>query len=306
MYHMRVMISGASGFLGSELAVYLAGHGHEVVRLVRRERRGDDEVSWDPARGALAPETLRTVDAVVNLSGAGLGDRRWTMRYKEVIRASRLGSTATIATAIAAADPRPRTLLSASGVGWYGETGDQVTTEEAPAGDGFIPDLCQAWESATNVAAAAGTRVARLRTGPVLDASSGLLQPLLPLFRLGLGARLGSGRQYMSWIALADWLAAIAHLLDSDVAGPVNLTAPEPVTNAEFTRTLAGLLRRPALLAVPRVAMRVGVGEFAEEALADQRVVPAVLIGDGFGFRHGTISDGLRSALSRRPPDRQR
>lgn len=295
---MRVMISGASGFLGSHLATYLAGQGHDVVRLVRRESRAADEVSWDPERGTLPSEALQTVDAVVNLAGAGLGDRRWSPQYKEAIRASRLGSTATLAAAITAADPRPRTLLSSSGVGWYGDTGGHEVTEGSPAAAGFLADLCQAWEAAATVAAAAGTRVAQLRTGPVLHASGGLLKPLLPMFRWGAGARLGSGRQYMSWISLADWLDAVAFLLDSDVSGPVNLTAPEPATNAEFTRTLASLLHRPALLAVPRFALRLGIGEYADEALANQRALPATLTGAGFTFRHPTIDAGLRAALA--------
>lgn len=299
---MRVMISGASGFLGSHLASCLTDRGHEVVRLVRRDSRRDDEVSWDPAQGRLAPETLHTVDAVVNLAGAGLGDHRWTRHYKEIIRGSRIGSTATLAAAIAAADPRPRTLLSASGIGWYGDTGAREVTEGSPAGTGFIPDLCQAWEAATGTAAAAGTRVVCLRTAPVLDASGGLLKPLLPLFRLGLGGRLGSGRQYMSWITLADWLAAVAFLLTASggetVTGPVNVTAPHPVTNAEFTRTLAGILHRPAVLAVPRVALRIGVGEFTSEMVASQRGLPGVLTDAGYAFGHRTIDEGLRAALT--------
>jgi uncharacterized protein (TIGR01777 family) len=292
---MRIAVAGSSGFLGAHLVRALAGDGHEVVRLVRRPPDGPGEVRWDPKAG-LAPD-LSTVDAAVNLAGANVG-RRWTAAYKRTIRDSRVDTTATLARAVAAADPRPAVLLNASAVGWYGDTGDRMVDEEAPAGEGFLADVSRAWEAATAPAEDAGVRVVRLRTGLPLDKRGGLLKPLLLPFRLGLGGRLGNGRQYLPWISLPDWLGAVRFLLDRpDIAGPVNLTGPEPVTNAEFTRALGAALHRPTLFPVPAPALRLVLGEFAGEALGSQRVMPAVLTRAGYPFAHPDVTAALAHAL---------
>lgn len=299
---MRIAVSGASGLIGSALVPALRRDGHTVVRLVRRDSHGDDEVRWDPAAHRLDPTALSGVDAVVNLSGAGIGDRRWTSAYRRTLEGSRIDSTATLAEAVARAEPRPGALLSASAIGWYGDTGDRTVDEHSPSGEGFLAGLCRRWEEATRPASQAGVRVVHLRTGLVLAAGGGTLGRLVPLFRLGLGGRLGSGRQYWSWISLADEIRAIVHLLgDEAVAGPVNLTGPEPVTNAEFTRVLARVLRRPAMVPVPAFALRLAVGEFADEGvLIGQRALPRVLQERGFTFTHPTVEAALRYAVTGR------
>lgn len=295
--HMRIVVSGASGFLGHHLVRRLGGEGHRVIRLVRRAPRTAEEVRWDPGHGELDPALPSDTDAVVNLSGAGVADKRWSAAYKKVIRDSRVAATDTIASAIASAKPRPRILLNASAVGWYGDTGEHAVDEDSPRGNGYFPEVCEAWEAATAPAVDAGVRVVTLRTGLVLAGSAGLLKPMLPLFRLGLGGRLGSGRQYMSWISLADWLGAVAFLLDREIAGPVNLTGPYPETNADFTRALAKTVGRPALLPVPSPALRIALGEFAHEALASQRVLPGVLTRAGYRFEHPELGPALRWAV---------
>jgi uncharacterized protein (TIGR01777 family) len=295
---MRIVMSGASGFLGHHLVRRLRAEGHEVVRLVRRPPRADDEASWDPPGGRLDPALLNGSDAVINLSGAGVGDRRWTTNYRRTIRDSRVTATTTIASAIVSAERRPTILLNASAVGWYGDTADHAVDEDSPAGTGFFPEVCGAWEAATAPASDVGVRVTRLRTGLVLHASAGLLKPMLPLFRLGLGGRLGSGRQYMSWISLGDWLGAVVFLLEREIAGPVNLTAPYPQTNADFTRALGAALGRPAVLPVPAPALRIALGGFANEALTSQRVLPGVLTRAGYRFAHPELDAALRWALT--------
>jgi hypothetical protein len=293
---MRIAISGASGLIGSALVRSLRENDHSVLRLVRRTPRAEDELGWDPAARRLEPSALDDVDAVVNLSGAGVGDRRWTAAYKRKLVASRLDTTETLAAAMAEAKPRPRVLLSASGVNWYGDTGATVVDETAPKGTGFLAELVREWEGATAVAEAAGVRVVHLRTGPVLAPSGGLLAPVIPLFKAGLGGRLGSGEQYLPWISLADEVAAIRFLLEArDITGAVNLTAPAPVTNAEFTKVLAGVLHRPAVLPVPAFALRIALDGFADEgALISLRVVPRVLQDHGFTFRHEDVESALR------------
>src|SRR4051812_6128038 len=233
---MRILMAGASGFLGTRLAERLRGAGHDITRLVRRPAQQSDEATWQPAQGQLDPALVAAADVVVNLSGAGVGDKRWSARYKTELRSSRVDTTGTIARAIRQlpAEDRPGTLIQASAVGWYGDTGDREVTEEAPAGNTFLADLCRVWEAAARPAEDAGTRVVLLRTGLPIDGSGGLLKPLLLPFRLGAGAKIGGGRQWMPWIALPDWLAAAEFLIDrEDVAGPVNVVAPLPVTNAE-------------------------------------------------------------------------
>ncbi|WP_238006206.1 TIGR01777 family oxidoreductase [Dactylosporangium sp. AC04546] len=294
---MQIVIAGASGFLGKRLVPHLRRSGHEVTRLVRRPPGAADEVEWDPVAEVVDAALLQRADAVINLAGAGVGDRRWTAQYKRALVDSRVDSTGTLARAIAAAEPRPRVLLNASGVGYYGDTGDEAVDERAPAGDTFLADLCKVWEAATEPAETAGTRVAVLRTGLPLAREGGLLQPLYLQFQLFGGGRMGSGRQYWPWISLPDWLEAVLFLLDHDVSGPVNLTGPEPVRNDEFAAALAAELHRPHLLPVPGFALHAVAGEFAGEALASQRVLPGVLTERGFVFRHPTVRQALAWAV---------
>lgn len=300
---MRIAVTGSSGLIGTRLVPALHADGHEVLRLVRRTPRTADEHRWDPQHRRIDPTLLRDVDAVVNLAGTGVGDRRWSAARKREILDSRVDATTTISQAFAdaaAGDPdRPRVLLSGSATGWYGDTGARPVDEKDPAGTDFLARVCVDWEAATASAAAAGIRVATLRTGLVLG-PGGLLGRMVPLFRLGLGGRLGSGQQYWPWISLDDEVAAIRFLLTAPIAGPVNLTAPTPVTNEEFTRALGEVLHRPTLLPVPGFALSTVLGEFAQVGvLAGQRVLPTVLTDAGFPFTHATVRDGLRAALAR-------
>lgn len=298
---MKVLIAGGSGFLGQALSRELIAHQHLVHTLVRRPARAATEIEWRPDRGELDPTVLRSFGAVIGLSGAGISDRRWTAQYKRELLDSRLEPTNTLASALAGlpADQRPGTFISASAIGYYGERGDQPLPESATAGTGFLADLVVQWEAAAQVAADAGVRVVTLRTGLVLSASGGLLARLVPLFKLGIGGKLGSGQQYQSWISLADEVSAIRHLLGAEqVAGPVNLTGPEPVRNAEFSAELGKVLHRPAWLPAPAFGIRMVLGEFADEgALASQRVIPEQLLGSGYRFQHPDVSSALRWAV---------
>ncbi|MQA26499.1 MAG: TIGR01777 family protein [Micromonosporaceae bacterium] len=295
---MRVVIAGASGFLGTNLTERLRGSGHEVIRLVRRPARAQDELTWDPSRRELDPAAFEDADAVINLAGAGIGDKRWDEDYKKVIRRSRVDPTATLAEAIAARGT-PTVLLNASAVGYYGDTGEHAVDEDAPRGEGFLQDVARDWEAATEPAAEAGARVVRLRTAPVLAASGGLLKGMLPFFRLGLGGPLASGRQHMAWISLADWLSAVEFLFERPgISGPVNLSSPYPPTNREFTRALGEELGRPAILPAPWFGLRLLLGEFADEVVASQRVLPSVLTRHGFRFAHADLGAALRWALA--------
>ncbi|MBU3067559.1 TIGR01777 family oxidoreductase [Nocardia sp. NEAU-G5] len=294
---MRVVIAGSSGLIGTALVVALRRDGHEVSRLVRRPAAARDEFAWDPARAQVPERALRGADAVVNLCGAGVGRRRWNGTYKQELRDSRITPTDVLATAVAAAGVP--TLVNASGVHYYGgDTGDRVVTETSPTGTGFLGSLCRDWEAAAQPAADAGVRVVLLRSALVLSRRGGMLTMLEPLYSLGLGGRLGSGRQYMPWISLDDEIGALVFALTHEsVRGPVNMAGPAPVTNAEFTRALARTLHRPAPLVVPAVALRVLIGEFAEEAiLHGPRAIPAALEEAGYSFRHNTIGQAL-SAL---------
>lgn len=296
---MRIAVTGASGLIGSALVRSLRADGHEVRRMVRRAPAAPDEVRWDPERSEVDLAGLAGIDGLVHLAGAGVGDRRWTASYKRTIRSSRVDGTWVVADALSRLDPRPRVMVSGSAIGWYGDTGDTPVQEGAPAGADFLARVCEDWEAATRPAEAAGIRVAHARTGLVLDRRGGALQRMLPLFRLGLGGRLGSGRQYWSWITLEDEVRALRFLLEADgVSGPVNLTAPAPATSAEVTRTLGRVVHRPALLPVPAPALRIVLGEFSNDVLGSQRVLPAVLQHAGFDFRHTDLEDALRSVVT--------
>jgi hypothetical protein len=293
---MRILIAGSSGFLGTRLVRALTEDGHKVQTLVRREPRTVTETRWYPDRRRVDADVVENADAVINLAGANVGGKRWTSAYKRELRDSRVDATATLARAIAETGG-PTVLLNSSAVGFYGDTGDRPVDEQAPGGTGFLADLCREWEAATAPAQVAGVRVAHLRTGLPLDRDGGFLKPLTVIFKLGAGGKLGSGGQYVPWISLPDWLAAVRMLLErDDLAGPVNLTGPNPVTNAAFTRALAHQLHRPALVPVPRLALRAVLGEFGDEALASQRVLPGVLTKAGFDFRYRDVTSALRWA----------
>jgi uncharacterized protein (TIGR01777 family) len=297
---VRVVLTGGSGLLGRALGPALSAAGHDVVALVRRTP-GPGEARWDPAGGMIDSRPLEGADAVVHLAGAGIGDRRWSPARKAEILGSRVGSTDLLARTLAGLEHPPAVMASASAVGWYGNRGDEVLTEESGPGEGFLASVCRAWEEAADPARAAGVRVAHLRSGVVLARTGGALAKQLRLFKMGLGGRLGDGRQWLSWIALDDEIAAILHVLsDAALAGPVNLSAPAPVTNATFTRALGGAVHRPAVARAPRLALRVALGtEMADELLfAGQRVMPARLLEAGFAFGHGDIDGALASVLA--------
>ncbi|MFE3549229.1 TIGR01777 family oxidoreductase [Streptomyces kronopolitis] len=294
---MRIAITGSTGLIGTALVRSLRTDGHEVVRLVRRTPAAAGEVRWDPKRQELDPAGLAGCEAVVHLAGAGVGDHRWTAAYKQEIRDSRVLGTRTLAAALTAMDTPPRVLVSGSAIGYYGDTGDRRTDESAPAGHGFLPEVCTAWEDAAQPVRDAGIRTAFARTGLVVARSGGAWGRLFPFFRLGLGGRLGDGSQYWSFISLADHIAALRHLLDTDdLTGPVNLTAPEPVTNREATAVMGHVLNRPTLCTVPAPVLRAALGEFAGDVLGSQRVVPRRLLDSGFAFRHPRIIDAIRAA----------
>jgi uncharacterized protein (TIGR01777 family) len=294
---MRVVIAGSSGLIGSALVPRLRENGHDVVRLVRRSPQAPDERGWDPPAGHIAPGALDGADAVINLSGAGIGDKRWTGAYKQELRDSRLIPTDVLARAVA--EHEVDVMISGSAVGWYGDTGAMAVDETSRRGTGFLSDLCRDWEQATRPAEDAGARVVHVRTGLVLSHAGGLMGRLKPLFGFALGGRLGSGQQFQPWISLDDEVGAIAHALEHDsIAGPLNATGPDPVTNAEFTRVLAAQMGRPAPWVVPAFALRAALGEFADEGvLVSQRVMPAKLEHDRFTFRHPTVTEALAAAL---------
>lgn len=295
---MRVAIAGSSGLIGTALVALLRQAGHDVRRLVRRPAHAPDERAWDPDAATMDAGTLAGTDAVVNLCGVAIGNRRWSGEVKQAIRDSRIASTEVLAAAVA--EHRVPVLVNASGVGYYGDTGNREVDESAPAGSGFLAQVCGDWEAATMVARRAGARVVRVRTGLVISPSGGLLGRLKPLFALGLGARLGSGEQYMPWISLDDEVGAIRFALEhEELSGPVNLSGPIPVTNAEFTRAVGEAMHRPTPLVAPGFALRLALGaEMAEEiALTGQRAVPAALREHGYRFQHSTLAAALVAAL---------
>ncbi|CAN5693049.1 TIGR01777 family oxidoreductase [soil metagenome] len=298
---MRILLSGASGFIGSALRRVLEQEGHEVSALSRSAPADSSAVQWDPDSGELDPVALEGWDAVVHLAGEGIGDRRWNEAHKRRVRDSRIKGTTLLSRTLAKLDRPPAVLLSASAIGYYGDRGDEALTENAPAGGGFLAGVVQAWEESTAPARDSGIRVVTMRSGLVLDGGGGVLKRQLIPFRLGMGGRLGAGRQYWSWITLEDEVRAMQHLLDADVSGAVNLTAPTPVTNAEFTAVLGRVLSRPAFLSVPPVALEVVLGkEMATEMLFfSQRVVPSKLEGSGFRFRHPELESALRALFGK-------
>lgn len=293
---MRVAVTGASGLIGSALVANLASDSHEVLRLVRRSPEGADEVQWSPMSGDIDLSRLDGVDAIVHLAGAGVGDHRWTDSYKTEIRDSRVLGTETIARAAAELSPRLSVLISQSAIGYYGDRGDARLDESASKGTGFLSDVIADWEAAANPARHAGVRVVHPRTGLVVSKNGGGWKPLFTQFKFGVGGRIGSGNQYWPFISLRDEIRALRFLIDNPaISGPVNVTAPEPVTNREATKALAQLLHRPAILPAPAFALKLALGEFSSEILSSSRVVPARLMESGFEWLDPTMPDALRA-----------
>ena len=297
---MKVAVAGASGLIGSALIPALRARGDDVTRLVRRPAQAPDEVEWHPEAGILDPASLDDVDAVVNLAGAGVGDKRWTAEYKREIRHSRVDATRTVARTVAMLDRKPA-LVNASAIGFYGDTGDRAVDESSPAGTGFLPEVVQAWELAAEPAQEAGVRVAFARSGLVVTAEGGAWARMFPLFRLGLGGRLGNGRQYWSWISLRDEVRALTALIDGPLAGPVNLTGPTPATNTEVTAVMGLLMGRPTIAHAPAFALRMVLGEFSTEVLGSTRALPRRLAEAGFEWEDRTIESAIRTALGKAP-----
>jgi len=289
----RVAITGASGLIGSALSAFLSARGDEVVHLVRRQPRASHEISWNPVTRTLSPGDLTGVTAVVHLAGAGVGDHRWTPAYKHEILVSRVDGTATISAALADLG-EPIALVSGSAIGAYGDRGDKILTEDSGPGQGFLADVVRSWESATGPAQEAGLRVVHARTGLVLTPNGGAMERVLRLARFGLAGPLGSGRQYWSWITLHDEVRALAHLIDQDLSGPVNLVSVQPLRQAEIMKALGAVLGRPAVLPAPALALKVILGEFASDILGSQRALPSVLTASGFVFDHDTIESAMR------------
>ncbi|HTY35169.1 TIGR01777 family oxidoreductase [Mycobacterium sp.] len=298
-----IAIAGSSGLIGSALAAALRAADHPVVRIVRRTPANSEELHWNPDSGDFDADALADIDAVVNLCGVNIAQRRWSGAFKQSLRDSRIAPTEVLANAVA--DAGVETLINASAVGYYGNTKDRVVDENARAGRGFLAQLCEDWEAATLPAQYAGTRVVLVRTGLVLARSGGALRRLRPLFSTGLGARLGSGRQYMSWISLEDEVRALLFAISHpSLSGPVNMTGPAPVTNAEFTTAFGRALNRPTPLMLPGFAVRTALGEFADEGLLiGQRAIPSALERAGFQFHHNTIGEALAYATAGRDHD---
>lgn len=298
---MRIAVTGSSGLIGSALVRSLEGDGHDLVRVVRSSP-GPGDVRWDIEAGVIDTTNLAGVDAVVHLAGEGIAAGRWTEDHKRKVLDSRTKGTALLSEALAALDRRPAVLLSGSAIGYYGDRGDEELTEDSPPGNGFLPEVCRAWEAATGMAEAADIRVAHLRTGIVLSPAGGALGKQLLPFKLGLGGRAGGGGQWMPWISLDDEVRAIRFLLEADVAGPVNLTAPRPVTNREFTRTLGRVLGRPTVIPIPAAVAKLpaGIGPLADNLLfSSAKVLPTVLTAAGFTFDHTELEGALRDLLDR-------
>ena len=289
----RIAVTGASGLIGSALVGYLKSQGHTVQRLVRRAAVSSEEITWDPIAGTVDMEALAGVDAVIHLAGAGVSDKRWTKKYRAEILNSRLLGTTTIAKAVAVV--KPQVFISASAIGWYGESGNRAVVESDRVGDDFLAAVCHEWESAADLAV--DVRTVKLRTGLVLDPTGGALGKILPIFRFGLGGKLSNGKQWWSWITLHDQIRAIAFLLENKISGPVNLTSPNPVTNSEFTAGLARALHRPALFPVPALALKIVLGGFSAEVLGSKKVMPQALTEAGFTFDYPHISSALEKLV---------
>jgi uncharacterized protein len=298
-----VAIAGSSGLIGSALAAALRAADYPVLRILRRAPANSEELHWNPENGEFDADALRDVDAVVNLCGVGISERRWSGAFKQSLRDSRITPTEVLAGAVV--DAGVETLINASAVGYYGDTKDRVVDENGRAGSGFLAQLCEDWEAATLPAQYGGVRVVLARTGIVLAAAGGAVRRMRPLFSTGLGARLGSGRQYMSWISMEDEVRALLFAISNpSLSGPVNMTGPAPVTNAEFTTAFGRVVNRPTPLTMPGFAVRAALGEFAEEGLlTGQRAIPSALERAGFQFHHNTIGEALGYATARRDHD---
>lgn len=290
----RIAVTGASGLIGTALVGYLKSEGHTVQRLVRRTPVAPDEVQWDPKTGFVDLEALRGVDAIIHLAGAGVGDKRWTKKYKAEILNSRLLGTTAIANAVN--ELKPQVFISSSAIGWYGESGNRAVLESDRAGEDFLAAVCREWENAADIAT--DVRTVKVRTGLVLDPTGGALGKMLPLFRFGLGGKLGNGKQWWSWITLHDYIRAIDFLLANDISGPVNLTTPNPVTNQEFTSALARAMHRPAVLPAPAIALKLALGGFSIEILGSKKVLPQVLTDAGFEFEYPHITSALNALVA--------
>ena len=290
---MRIAVTGSTGLIGTALVGQLKAEGHTVLRLVRRKPHSAEEVQWDPTAGTIDLSALEGVDAVIHLAGAGVGDKRWTAKYRATILNSRLLGTTTIANAVTTL--KPKVFISASAIGFYGETGNRAVVETDRGGEEFLSAVCREWEAAADLAT--GVRTVKIRTGLVLDPTGGALGRLLPFFRLGIGGKLGSGKQWWSWITLHDEIKAIIHCLTADISGPVNLTSPNPVTNQEFTGTLARALHRPALFPVPGFALKLLVGGFSSEILGSAKVLPKALQDSGFVWDYPHLTTALEALI---------
>jgi len=289
----KIAVTGASGLIGSALVAQLKIEGHQVQKIVRRPARTSDEVSWNPIKGEIDLQALEGVDAIFHLAGAGVGDKRWTAAYRSEILNSRLLGTTTIATACE--QLQPDVFISASAIGYYGETGDRAVTETDRGGSDFLSIVCREWESVADLAPS--IRTIKLRTGLVLDPTGGALGRMIPLFKFGLGGKLGSGKQWWSWITLHDQIRAMVFLMNSKIEGAVNLTSPNPVTNQEFTAALAMALKRPAIFPAPAFALRAVLGGFSTEVLGSKKVIPKVLVDNKFEFDYPHVSSALTTLV---------
>jgi uncharacterized protein (TIGR01777 family) len=297
---MDIAVTGSTGLIGTALCRRLEADGHTAIRLVRRPvTSGESAIRWDPASGTIDAASLEGVGAVVHLAGAGIADKRWTAERKREILDSRTRSTALLSATLAGLDRKPDVLVSGSAIGFYGDRGDEALTEQSAPGKDFLAEICTVWEADTRPAVDAGVRVATIRTGIVLSAEGGALPKLLPLFKLGLGGRMGSGRQWWSWISMDDEIGAICHLLDHPVSGPVNLTAPDPRTNADFAKALGKVMGRPSILPVPSFGPKLVIGGELAKALlfTSARVLPTVLESSGYTFTHPDLEGALSSVL---------
>ena len=297
---MKILISGSHGLVGTALIKSLEPEGHEIFRLVRHAPGSRSEIEWSPDRYSIALARLEGFDAVIHLAGESIAEGRWSDEKKKRIRESRVKGTKLLGDALANLSNPPRTLISASAVGYYGDRGDELLTEGSTPGDGFLAEVCVEWEKATALATGKGIRVVNTRFGVILDAHGGALAKMLPPFRMGIGGRIGSGKQWMSWIALDDVVGAIKFALSNDsLAGPVNFVAPNPVTNSEFTKTLGKALSRPTLFPIPAFGVRLVFGEMADALLlSSQRVAPASLVKAGYQFKYLRLEEALRHSLA--------